>query len=191
MNYAVYPYQPGDTLLSFVKDLSKDTIVTQIGTIFEAVPRWAPDGKSFALRAFIRKEGTSVGGLYRIYLDGHIDLLIDSPSDQDIERTSYQWSPDGKYIAFWWDPVGILKCVTLGVLNVETSEIVTYDIHNSYLPKFAPEIYWSPDSQYLIFELKDSIEDETSKLVVVDTVSGWAAQIGENMSPWGWMVSAP
>ena len=117
-------------------------------------------------------------------------MLIKLPENQDIERTSYYWSPDGRYVAFWWIPDIDEFPVVMAVLDMETHEFVDYGIQNLYSYKYAPEIFWSPDSQYVLFQVWEEIDSEFSKLVIVDIHEGRAAQIEENVVPYGWMTDS-
>ena len=186
LTYFVYPDVDFTTVL---ENLQTKEILARFETVWESVPRWSPDGKRFLIQTYFWEGGKpSNGGLYSIDLQGEMQLLL-SGEDADFERTSYYWSPDGRYIALWLiTDADHDNRVTLGVLDTKTLDVISYCIETEHTSKFPPPIFWSPNSKQLVMEV-DEISGRAPRTVVVDIIEGWATEIADDMIPAGWMLA--
>lgn len=111
---------------------------------------------------------------------------------------SYSWSPDERYIAFWLntdiqlDQDQHFGQQTLAVLDTQTLHVTNYCLPGDFSTSRAVLVsapIWSPDSQQLLVEHRYS--EQASRVILVDLVREFAAQIADNAEPVGWMVSSP
>jgi Tol biopolymer transport system component len=102
---------------------------------------------------------------------------------------SYNWSPDGRYIAFWLIPESKKPdSANLAVLDTTNLEVVNYCLPGTI--KWYGDLppIWSPNSQQLVMEAEDREDANHNLVILVDIATGWAAQIAENLTPVGWMA---
>lgn len=135
---------------------------------------WAPSATEFVYKRWVSDPGTfemflvNTSGqetqLTNMSNDGENSSLIMSPS----------WSPDGEYVAFWWEEAGTLLEVDtyqLMMVSVETGEVTDFAVYQDH----PPTIEWAPDSQAVaVVSLSDSNEDF---LVTVDIHNGQVDQL--------------
>ncbi|MBI5352934.1 MAG: PD40 domain-containing protein [Chloroflexi bacterium] len=164
-----------------------------------ALPAWSPDGKSFGLAASIKEDIFQTWPayeLYRVGRDGQTTQLTHLTDYYPwVYIEDYSWSPDGKYIAFWfswwsgenpgWD---LFARRYLALVDTENGQVTNYCIEGKPANSGRmPLPVWSPGGGQLAME--SPISEGGSQVVIIDMESRHAFQVGENMTPVGWMVA--
>lgn len=188
---AVYAGLPADLVLI---DLTNNVVLARISPvpIAHSVPEWSPDGEQFVFtNADITNPEKLQFELYSISKNGQVNQLTNLEAYyESMFILSYNWSPDGRYIAFWLEEnrherTGV---VSLAVLNTVTLEVTNYCLNSIYKGyNTPPASFWSPDSKNLIIEVIDQNDNDTSRLILVNIAQGSATQIAENITPVGWL----
>lgn len=186
----VYPNIDYDLVLEDLQ--THQVLVHFLVPIFDAIPRWSPDGQSFVITKATRyNPGPDSYELFNISRDGEVSQLTHLADHyENAYIASYHWSPDGQYIAFWLaaNPENDHQ-VNLAVLDIKTLDMVVYCITSNYKGTTPPNLFWSPNSQQLVMDVTDENEENPVRVVIVDIVHGWAAQIAEDVLPVGWMIN--
>lgn len=157
---------------------------------FGHAPLWSPNGEWFVVAVSYQlgkpfsewtEEWLSVGQ------DGQIRRLTQFTDFFDYARISTAtFSPNGQSLAFWLDTKpGLCEGQHLAVLEMEALHVTDYCVPGSIYGDAPPPI-WSPDSRYIA--VQNYYEDNFSHVILVDTEQGWAAEIGENAYPVGWLA---
>lgn len=93
----------------------------------------------------------------------------------------FQWSPDGRYLAFWLNE-------SLAVYDAVSQVVTDYCIRSSYSMSFSP--HWSPNSHQIVFNGYDD-QPGSGPIIVVDVHNDSAIEIQENnYFVIGWMSDA-
>jgi len=186
--YALWDRQSAQTLVSF---RTFDP---------ERQPVWSPGATQFVLagnpienRAWLKFE------LYAFDRAGGMRKLTNLTAHYpNTYIQSYSWSPDERYIAFWLntdlqpDQDQYFGQQSLAVLDTQTLQVTNYCLPGDFSTSRAvlvPAPIWSPDSRQLLVENRYS--EQASRVLLVDLVRNFAAQIADNAEPVGWMVSGP
>ena len=150
---------------------------------FDVPPRWSPNGSRLALEDYRE--------IYTIESDGQVNQLThlgDSLNFWSVKNLV--WAPNGEYIAFslWNNPSGDSDkaseyVATLAIVDTKTGIVTDTCIPIGDIPT---DMFWSPDGTQLV--IKDESVKDYNRLILVDLKQGIAAQIGEFMEPFGWMV---
>ena len=158
---------------------------------FGRYPVWSPDATQFAVAVTNAiKDQRGIDEWYRVSREGQVEQLThfgDYFSSSEI-GAAYNWSPDGRKLAFWID-LSPSPCpgLRLAILDVTTKEVT-----NTCLPgtrKYALPPLWSLDSRYLIIE---DYSNPPIKTILVDTENGRAFDITSHVGdsrPIGWLAS--
>jgi WD40 repeat protein len=163
-------------------------------------PRWSPDGSQVALALSVKDYADWPA--YEIQLVGSDGTLEKQTRLTDFYDWVYvddlSWSPDGRYIAFWfsgWEsdrpsPIGPDPRY-LGIYDTGTGEVknlcVPGDGSASIGGRIVPPPLWSPDGKQLL--VQDQYSDDHSRVILVDPAAGIAAQIAQDAEPVGWLVA--
>ena len=173
-------------------DIEKQKSIAEYELInnYDIPPRWSPDGSRLALI-----DGHGDGEISIIEADGEISQLThvgDNLKYWEIQNLS--WSSDGQYIAFsLWSKLSDSgknpddKIATLAIADTQTGKVVDtcIPVSTEYGAQ-TMKLFWSPDSSQLV--VKDESVEDYNRLILIDLEQGIAAQIGEFMEPFGWMV---
>jgi hypothetical protein len=157
-------------------------------------PVWSPDGDEFILALQIYNSDLEPlpEELYRVSKYGQQTKITNLGSYyENVGIAGYSWSPDADQVAFWLThPSGNNEDYVkrLAILNMETSQVTEYCINGDVYGDIEPPV-WSPDGTTLVVESRDHIDINRRLVVLVDLNNGWAAQIAEDLTPVGWMVS--
>lgn len=155
------------------------------------IPRWSPDGARFVVEAFVPEQQSLE--LFLVNRMGQAEQLTNLYSYEETRLASTSWSPDGRYLAAWLDLASLRKKseVELVVLDTLSRQITDYCIQIKYAGEgysdAPPEPIWSPDGTQLI--VMDRYDQDHRRVILVDLVQGFAAQIAEDMEPMGWMLA--
>jgi hypothetical protein len=163
-----------------------------------AFPSWLPDGSKFVLAASIKEDILQTWPAYELYSlsrDGQIAQLTSLTDYYPwVYIDNYSWSPNGRYIAFWFSnwsnekPGWELQAERyLAVVDTETMVVTNYCIPGKLASSGrTPAPVWSPNGKQLVVESPNT--DGHSQVVLVDLERYIAVKIGEDMTPRGWMV---
>jgi len=185
-HYVLRDIQRKLNLVSFTVIVSTDTI-----------PRWLPNGTEFAVALSIKNDIYQTWPayeLYRVSEDGQVTQMTHITDYYPwVYVEDYSWSPDGKYIAFWFSwwsgespDFDLQGNRYLAVVDTENNDVTNFCIQGRFGDNGrVPTPVWSPDGKQLAIE---SVSPEgKSRVVVIDLAQQIAAQIGEDMTPIGWM----
>jgi hypothetical protein len=201
LNLAIYPEVNADGSFVTLWDRNSQTAVARLEElgIFYHNPIWLPGGKQFVIsvtHSATRRD--DIDGWYlrdewfSIDRTGEINQLThfgDHFTEADIEGASI--SPNGRYLAFWLavNP-SPYPGSNLAVLDLETRQVINYCVPGSPA-KFPLEPVWSPDSRYIALVDYYDRKSSDSHVILVNPTEGWAAQIADNLTADGWMVTSP
>jgi len=152
-------------------------------------PVWAPNGAVMALATRLNPEETlddsSKFEFLFISQEGKVTRSQPFPHYLGLERGLTSWSPNGRYLSFYWNAVGH-KEKQLFLWDTKMQEFLDY-----CLTDVASEPIWSPDSRQFIVEADPSIGTDSSKVyrtLVVDVESNRIVQLNSNSySPVAWI----
>jgi WD40 repeat protein len=186
----VYAGLPADLILM---DLTNKLVIARISPvpIADSIPEWSPDGEQFVItNADITNPENLHYELYSIGRNGQVNQLTNLAAYY--KKTfilSYNWSPDGRYIAFWledrYEQTGIVSLAVLDTVNLDVTNYCLKSTYEGY--SVPPPLFWSPDGKYLVIEVVNQNDKDISRLILVDIVEGAATQIAENLTPVGWI----
>ena len=175
-------------------DLETNQVIARMMTMddYGKTPVWTPDGRQFIIATNMSLDKNDFYGseFFAISRDGELRQLTHFMDSYEVVNisNSYSLSPNGKLLAFWIATVpGRYKGTYLAVLNIETGAVINYCIQSfgSVYP------IWSPDDTQLLVFIHDVQGQTIPRVVLVDFVGNYAAQIAEagDSVPLGWMVS--
>ncbi|HLO18460.1 MAG TPA: WD40 repeat domain-containing protein [Anaerolineales bacterium] len=181
-------------------DTEAGKLITRIITMDDwgETPLWTPDGKQFILATNLdpNRLYKPANEFFAVSRDGEARQLthfLDSYQEINI-LDGYNLSPDGKRLAFWMGAKpSRFDDFRLAVLNIETGEVTNYCvmggpfINHETTPLSDP--MWSPDSTQLLVVNRNPQDTKIRRVVLIDLGHSYAAQIGEDVEPVGWMVS--
>jgi hypothetical protein len=155
--------------------------------------KWSPDGQRFITAHAVLEQGSSEWHqeFFSITNYGQIDQLTHFTNyfENPVIGT-FTWSPNGQYVAFWFEDKLKDDYETLAVLDIVTKKVVNYCIPGNQHSSLTLPPVWSPNSEQIL--IKNTLEDGNhSRVILVDIVQGYAAQIAENMKPIGWLKTTP
>lgn len=152
-------------------------------------PKWSPNGERFAIVISEFNPTMQVAQeLYTISREGQESRLTYLSNHNSYSRINeYSWSPDGRYIAFWWtnDP-DYKDGEQLAILDTQTGEVINYCVPGA-LHGQAVEPVWSPDGKQVLTEYIPR-QNERRFTILVDFTQGFAVKLAEGRTPVGWMV---
>jgi len=171
-------------------DGQSQSIIIELRTYdFGTRPRWSPQGDSFA---FVIDDATypmSRSEIYQINREGHSNQIthLFNAFGNNVTVQNFNWSPDGRKIAFAYYVHDTPTDEQVAVVDVETRQTVVYCL--PIVGGLSP--IWSPDGHQIAFVSATAEERDKDifRTVIVDIVQGYAVQVAEHWSPLGWMVS--
>ena len=143
-------------------------------------PQWSPVGDGFVFAV----PNSHVFDFYHVDRGGHEDQLTNlGVSYQFVYMGAFNWSPDGKKIAFWLDLHNDPSAFhpTLAVFDLDQREII-----DTCLGIGGRTPVWSPDGKQIAVEIQPTDSSQTVALVV-DLASRSAVQLDEQVHPLGWI----
>lgn len=193
LNLAIYPSLEADTSYYLVLwDIQAEQVLAKIKHISVSPPNkpiWSLDEKKvYVIESQLETESDNIFSLSR---DGHVHQLTHFGNiSSSAKMFGLSLSPDGKNIAFWLGigPSSDSKN-SLAVLNIETDQVTNYCITGPTEYGGLSYPVWSPNSRYLAIAHWD--ETASPWTVLVDTWQGWAANLAQDVTPEGWILSAP
>jgi Tol biopolymer transport system component len=155
---------------------------------FKWSPHWSPDGSRFVIM------GMDMDFL-AVTRDGQVTRLTYFNPDPNQKRTIsseiYDWSPDGRSLAFWLETMQDQHLsTTLAILDLITGEVTDTCISagNTLYP--LPSVFnpgWSPDRKALVVIVGQQDEGKFDELLV-DLDGQLAYKIGNDLFPVGWLA---
>jgi hypothetical protein len=145
-------------------------------------PNWSPDGSQFVV-GIPPELYAPVFQLIVVNRDGKAKQLTNFQGSDSQELTVYQpqWSPDGRYIAFW----------LAGSLSVyDTLAETTTDYCLPVEDPISAKPFWSPDSQQIVFNIEEPNQN-VARVIVVDIKKGQAVEVAKSYIVIGWMAPTP
>ncbi len=154
-------------------------------------PAWSPDAHSVALIGNVAEtpENGLTGQIYWTDPAGYGNAITGTLRFPGYDLSHLMtWSPDSRYIAFWYMPDTEGSVWTaekhLAVVDTQRWDLVDTCVSSqTILGDLAP--VWSPDQQYIAVASNDDYSTDTK---IVDLVNGKAYTIGDAI-PYGWMSS--
>ncbi len=149
-------------------------------------PIWSPDEQQFAVTLPMDERGEH----YEIFMvdrDGRPTQLTNFANAYPVAVVGgFQWSPDGRYIAFWMDTRPVEGQMSrapyrLFVLDIAKRLVTDYCVYGQ-------SIVWSPDSRQIA--VNSNSEGLGSQIILIDIVDEFAVQLGEGTLV-GWMSNNP
>lgn len=139
-------------------------------------PVWSPDGKQLAVIASgDPQDNISRFQIFTVDPQGHATQWVDIPSSIAFDKKGTQWSPDGRYIAFYGK--------SLYVLDLKKRQLVDFCIQPNPGDSTG-SITWSPNSKKLIYQRYQMPG------LLVDIEKGIAAMVSDDPQIFtlGWLV---
>ena len=166
-------------------------------------PKWSPNQEGFIINLSVRYQGNTRTNEELFYVDkaGKVRQVTNlNEADGEASIGFFNWSPDGKAIAFWLSieqddnypdiypnsPADYPN--RLAILNLVDGKVM-----DSCLPgdlNLSPPV-WSLTGQYIAIEDYYDLElPFNGRVFLVDLLKGIAIKIAENVTPIGWMQSS-
>ena len=186
-------------------DIQARKVILQIKSIgdINTIPRWSADGKKFAIAPSLFSEMGDYPSydLFSVSQDGNITQLTHlSDYYPWIYIADLSWSPDSRYIAFWYSgwtdmPMSDTRGdYILGVVNVQTGATTSYCVHGELNTEIGSRKYqpplWSPDSNQVVVQSQVGDDFINFQTILIDVQENRAYHIADNLEPVGWMISA-
>jgi hypothetical protein len=175
----------------------KEKLAQVVTNYFYVPPKWSPDYSKFLI-------GSEGEGVYAVTRDGKVKQMIHFRDTQDKQPQplyapqKYNWSPDGRYVAFWLLSSGPDQSEsgsgTLVILDMNTGETIDTCISAGFVEilrfnKLSAPV-WSPDGKELVINANIQ-ENGNFDTLFVDLEDGNETKIGENLLPIGWLINSP
>ncbi len=157
---------------------------------------WSPDGTQYIttspdISSSLIEGRFSVEELYSITSRGGVTQLTHFGDEyRSVRIREYRWSPDGRYIAFWFqtnkgDNPPDDEIYRLGIIDTTTSTFIDPCLIGANKDSSAFLPFWSPNSNQLLLRILDG--DGQFRLFILDLVGGKLYQLDETMFPAGWI----
>lgn len=213
--WGVTAYDPSRTRVAYLQgevsgpyhyvlwDLEQQEPVTGIQVIgqFHVVPRWSPDGETFAFAPSLYAvlEAYPHYEILGVDREGTITQLTNLTDQYPwVYISDLTWSPDGDSIAFWYS---YWQDEKPGIYATGTRYLAVVDIADGLVTDFCipgekdasmgvskyPRPMWSPDGNQIV--VQSQITEDAFRTVLVDLRQERAFQIAEDLEPVGWLRS--
>lgn len=196
MTRALYPSSDENGPNVVLRDLESEIDLASFSTLSTHgnSPTWSLDGEKIAIALNVAPfvSGGDLTFKYEIFVINRNGEKLLTTNFGDFSETTHilnlSWSPNGRYIAFWYtnDKNRLFTNLQLAILDTETLTISRYCVNSGddYL-RYPP--IWSPASDYLILPYKASEQEETYSSLLLDISDGKAWIIKLNYEPLGWL----
>jgi dipeptidyl aminopeptidase/acylaminoacyl peptidase len=197
MTRMLYPLRdengvPNVALRDLEKGIDLASFPTSYG--YGTSPTWASDGEKLAIALntvpsdLFQKNDNIQFEIFGFSRNGEkLFTTTLTSSSETVYITNLSWSPNGRYIAFWYthDKNRLHSHLQLAVLDTETQSITLYCINSGddYI-RFSP--IWAPSSDYLLVAYKIA-NDEALSSLLINMQSGKAWIIKSQFEPLGWL----
>ncbi len=152
------------------------------------MPVWSPDGSQLAVISDDYQSGSEINRweIYTVNRDGQSVQWLDVSGKSgwlgDVTwGDQVEWSPDGRYIAFYGESLYILDTVSRQAVDY----CIPYTAQMGNFINVRKTIMWSPDSRQVIFQ------PSNYQAVVIDIEDNRAIQLVDDIAlgPLGWINS--
>jgi len=177
-----------------LKDLSTHQVLWEDEFSYGDIPKWSPDGKSYALFRPDHKVDPLYSSareyLFQVTLEGQASPLTRT---QPMSQEVWSWSPNGQFIAIWLVPVDYHQSNyytrSLNVIDLRNNSSIDYCLETDDIFSDWPPI-WSPNSQYVAIPIEVNPFEWNYywKTIIVDIQNNKAYEIMDNVVPVGWMA---
>ncbi len=195
MTRMVYPSNEDNGHVLVLRDMEKGTDLASLRStyIYGNWPAWSPDSQKFAVAINTAPlvPASDLSYAYEIFVIGRDgQSLLTSKLSSSFETVSISklvWSPDGRYLAFWYtnDSHRIWTDQKLAVLDTQTQSITDYCI-DSGNQNYDYLTFWSPTSDQLAVSYILPGDDDPSTLVF-DIQTGEGTIVKKGFEPVGWL----
>lgn len=181
-------------------DQQRDLASFEVAISPTGLPSWSPDGSKFALATSLQENIAQRWPAFELYStsrDGQVSKLTNLTGYYPwvYIDDNYSWSPDGRYLAFWFswwqekpDGYELVSERYLAVVDTKNNMITNYCIPGKLQAngRVSPPV-WSPNGKQLV--VASPYLDDQSQIVIIDLENQKAFKIGENLTPEGWMIN--
>lgn len=158
--------------------------------------KWSPDETNLVT---VGNANANKSGIFRddeLYLINRSDWEITQVTDfrevfqRDLIIPYYNWSPDGKRIAFWLDTIRDEIPAEFAIYDLELKDSIFYCIQSDIFSRGFPVPVWSPVGEAVLVSTNKFYTEKSvsPKILLLDIKNGIAYQVAEDMVPVGWMV---
>jgi len=147
-------------------------------------PQWSPDGRRFAVGGPVERPDDLVYELLIVDYNGQAEQVTQFKTSEVQEGMilNPQWSPDGRYVAFWFDD-------SLAVYDSSTGIVTDYCLLSTEASTLFPT--WSPDSRQIAFGTGRAYYVVPEQVIVVDIQESEAFEVAGTYAVLGWMTTLP
>lgn len=151
------------------------------------IPKWSPDQQKIGVPLPLDETGEHYE-FFTVDKDGRASQLTNYLAAYPVLAIDkFQWSPDGRYVAFWGDTrsmegIAQRNPYRLFVLDTQNRQTIDYSVIGNYANNSAP--IWSPDGTQIAV---NSVRNGKRMIFIVDFVTGIVAPIAEGKLI-GWMT---
>ena len=191
LNLVVYPESSTAAYIVLYDRQVKKALAKIQGPNWGHLPLWFPDSLQFVIVTDLESTtdpSDKMDTWFSVSRDGYVRQLThfqDYFKYTSIENASI--SPDGHYLAFWLEVrPGPVQGQRLAVMDMETFEVTDYCIPGAYEGIDDNTPVWSPDSRYIA--VTNFYEVNSRQSILFDLQEEWAAYIGREEIPVGWLV---
>jgi hypothetical protein len=165
----------------------KDLWKAEIGSgLWIIRPQWTPDSSRFVVG--IPQDVYAPFFQFQLFIvdrdGGATQVTHITKPENEIFQTI--WSPDERYVAFWLlvDSVG-----SLAVYDSKTGQVTDFCL-TPYDP-YGTQMFWSPDSRQIVFNIDNGLLSSWGPIVVVDVQENRAVKLIDKNPVMGWMTLLP
>lgn len=157
-----------------------------------AWPEWSSDEQWLAVVSPTQKNKEE---LFIVDRDGQNETqltnLATTYPGMNIDIGALSWSPDGRYISFWFNvrKGEFYEDWHLAVLEIQTRKIMDYCYFYPSKDFIPPGALWSPDSQHLALNIIPDASLENVYPIVIDVPHNRAVRLPSGGPAIGWLLS--
>jgi hypothetical protein len=196
------PWAPIFTLMDV--NTQKTLVNLDLYLDYRTEPHWETGGEYFAIAPSLLTDNFGEEWpsyeILKVTKDGEISKMTNLLEHyQWVYISDLSWSPDNRYIAFWFstwqdEKPSITDCKEqqLAILDTITGHVTNYCIQGDYFAhvsgarKVSAPI-WSPDSKQIVVENRYS--EYQNRVILVDLDQEIAFLVAEEMEPVGWLLN--
>lgn len=200
LEYVVYPriLKNGSADLALV-EVNKNKVIASLSPMtIESSPEWSPNGNEFVVvePSRINENGFPAQfEIFKVSKTGEVEVITKLSKDYpNVFANSYKWSPDGQFLAFWLNisPVNDSIASYLGILNVETNQLIITCLSSKIsIYDYNPPI-WSTDSTQLAININSEVDNKVDLAIVdIQKYEFTILKQGNVLTPLGWLDFKP
>jgi Tol biopolymer transport system component len=197
LQLVLYPQSPTDLVL-WDMNHKRELVKIHTQNPYGSRPQWSPDNQIIAVDVSTGSEYFS-DEIVVINRKGEVKILTNFRNTiGPVDVQEYNWSPDGRYLAFWYntnpeEKNSVYELATLAIDTGKTTNYCVFDyIRSDEISLLAP--IWSPDGNEIIVRGNTTKEIgivNMDEIFLLDLARKYLVKIEENVVPLGWMIDAP